>query len=122
MLQVLAHLIQLLKSDFIALKADVDKLDNNELATLPTGLNNLKTKVDGFDVGKLKTLPIDQIDKLEIVKQAVSNRLNMNVINSEIKSPNVSTLMETNQNNTRELNLQKKLVKLGIMYLTLVVY
>ena len=122
MLQVLAHLIQLLKSDFIALKAEVDKLDNNELATLPTGLNNLKTKVDGFDVGKLKTLPIDQIDKLEIVKQAVSNRLNMNVINSEIKSPNVSTLMETNQNNTRELNLQKKLVKLGIMYLTLVVY
>ena len=26
---------------------------------VPTGLNTLKTKVDGLDVGKLKTVPVD---------------------------------------------------------------
>ena len=33
------------KKDFIALKAEVDKLDINKLVNVPTILNNLKTKV-----------------------------------------------------------------------------
>ena len=40
------------KKDFIALKAEVDKLDLD----VPTSLNNLKTKVEDLDVGKLKLL------------------------------------------------------------------
>ena len=32
--------------DFIALKAEVDKLYNVKLVNVPTSLNNLKTKVD----------------------------------------------------------------------------
>ena len=40
------------KKDFIALKAEVDKLD----VDVPTSLNNLKTKVEDLDVGKLKLL------------------------------------------------------------------
>ena len=47
------------KSDFIALRAEVDKLRINELVNVPTGLNDLKTKVDDLDVSKLKTVPID---------------------------------------------------------------
>ena len=47
------------KKDFIALKAEVDKLDINELTNVPTSLNNLKTKVNNLDVGKLKTVPVD---------------------------------------------------------------
>ena len=47
------------KKDFIALKAEVDKLDINELTNVPTSLNNLKTKVNDLDVGKLKTVPVD---------------------------------------------------------------
>ena len=45
------------KKDFIALKAEVDKLDIDklQLVNLPTSLNNLKIKVDDLDVGKLKT-------------------------------------------------------------------
>ena len=42
------------KKDFIALKAEADKLDINKLANVPTTLHNLKTKVDDLDVGKLK--------------------------------------------------------------------
>ena len=48
------------KKDFIALKAEVDKLDINELTNVPTSLNNLKTKVNDLDVGKLKTVPVDR--------------------------------------------------------------
>ena len=41
------------KKDFIALKAEADKLDIDKLVNVPTRLN-LKTKVDDLDVGKLK--------------------------------------------------------------------
>ena len=56
MLQMLIHLIQVLKKDFIALKAEVDKLDINKLVNklVPTSLNNLKTKVDDLNLGKEK--------------------------------------------------------------------
>ena len=55
----LIHLIQLLKKDFIVLKAEVGKLDIDEVANLPTSLNSLKTKVDDLDVRKLKTVTVD---------------------------------------------------------------
>ena len=47
------------KSDFIALKAGVDKLDINKLVSVPTSSNNLRTKLDDLDVIKLKIVPID---------------------------------------------------------------
>ena len=43
------------KKDFIALKAEVDKLDISKLVNVLTSLNNLKTKVDDTNVGKLMT-------------------------------------------------------------------
>ena len=57
--QALIHLIQLLKKDFIVLKAEVGKLDIDEVTNLPTSLNSLKTKVDDLDVRKLKTVTVD---------------------------------------------------------------
>ena len=42
------------KKNFIALKAEVEKIDITKLSNVPTSLNNLKTKVDDLDVGKLK--------------------------------------------------------------------
>ena len=44
---------------FIALKAEVDKLDIDKLTNVPTSLNDLKTKVDDLDVVKLKVVPLD---------------------------------------------------------------
>ena len=55
---MLIHLIQLLKKDFIPFKAEADKLDINKLINVRTSLNNLKTKVDDLDFGKLKTVPV----------------------------------------------------------------
>ena len=43
------------KSDCIALKAEVDKLDINKFVNASTSLNNAKTKVHSLDAGKLKT-------------------------------------------------------------------
>ena len=42
------------KKDFIALKAEVEKIDITKLSNVPTSLNNLKTKVDDLDVKKKK--------------------------------------------------------------------
>ena len=44
------------KKDFIALKAEVDKLDIDKTVNVPTSLNNSKTKVADLDIGKLKTV------------------------------------------------------------------
>ena len=46
------------KKYFIALKAEVDKLDINKLVNVPTSLNNLETKVDDLNVDKLKPFPV----------------------------------------------------------------
>ena len=41
------------------MKAEFDKLDINKMVNVPTILNNLTTKVDDLDVGKVKTIPVD---------------------------------------------------------------
>ena len=47
------------KGDYIALKAEVEKLDINKLVDIPTSSNNLETNVDGLDVSKFKTVLVD---------------------------------------------------------------
>ena len=47
------------KKHCIALKAEVDKLDMKKLANVRTSLNNLKTKVDDLDVGRLKKVRLE---------------------------------------------------------------
>ena len=61
MLQALTliHLILLLKRDFIALKAEVDKLDINKVVNVPTSFNNLKTKVNDLMLVNEKAVPVD---------------------------------------------------------------
>ena len=84
------------KKDFIALKAEVDKLDINKLVNVPTSLNNLKTKVDDLDVGKLKTVPIDltkisDVVANEVVKNTKFHTLETKVNSSEKKIPDATT-------------------------------
>ena len=101
------------KKDFIALKAEVDKLDINKLVNVPTSLNNLKTKVDDLDVGKLKTVPID-LKKLsdvvanEVVKNAKFNTLKTKVNSLEKKISDATTLIHINQYNTDKQDLEEK--------------
>ena len=47
------------KNNFIALKAEVDKIDINKLVKVLSRLTSLKTKLDDLDVDKLKTVSVD---------------------------------------------------------------
>ena len=47
------------KTNFIALKAEVDKPNINTLVNLLSSLNNLRTKVDALDVDKLKSVSLN---------------------------------------------------------------
>ena len=85
--------------DFIALKAEVDKLDINKLINVPTSLNNLRTKVYDLDVGKLKTLSVD------LKKVWCSRELN----ELEKKIPDTTTLIDINQYNSDKEIFQKKM-------------
>ena len=102
------------KRDFIALKAEVDKLDINQLIYVPASLNNLKTKVNDLDVGKLKTVSVD-LKKLndvvhnEIVKNTKFNTLKTKVNNLEKKTSNETTLININQFNTDKQNSEEKI-------------
>ena len=46
-------------NNFVVLKADMDKIDISKLLCVPTHLDNLKLKVDGLGVAKLKPILID---------------------------------------------------------------
>ena len=46
------------KKDFIALKAEVGKLEIEKFVNVTTSLNNLKAMVDDLDVGKKKNVPL----------------------------------------------------------------
>ena len=87
--------------------------DINKLTTVPTSLNNLKTKVDDLDVGKLKTVPAD-LKKLsdvaanEVVKSTKFNTLKTKVNNLEKKVLGVTTSIHINQYNTDKQNLEEK--------------
>ena len=90
------------KKDFIALKAEIDKLDINKLVNVPTSLNDLKAKVDDLDVGKLKAVPVDlknlsEVVDTEVVKNTKFNTLKAKVSNIEKKIPDAATLIHINQ-------------------------
>ena len=91
------------------MKAEVDTLHNNKLINISTSLNNLKRKVDGLDVAKLKTVPVD-LKKLsdvvdnEVVKNTIFNTLKTNVNNLERKIADAITLIHIIQHNTNKIN------------------
>ena len=102
------------KKDFIALEAEIDKLDINKLTNVPTSLINLETKVDDLDVGKLKTVPVDlrkisNVVDSEVVKNTKFNTLKTKVNNLEKKISDAPTLIHINRYNTEKQNLEKKL-------------
>ena len=51
-------MLQAAKKDFIALKAEADKLDITKLVDVPTNLNNLITKVKLLTMKLLKKLKL----------------------------------------------------------------
>ena len=68
-------------------------------------MNNLKTKVEDLNFGKLKTIPVD-LKKLsdvvgnEVDKDTKFNTLKTKVNNLDTKVPDTTTLVHINQYNT----------------------
>ena len=76
------------------MKTEPEKLDINKLVNVPTSLNNLETKVDGLDVGKLKTI----IKVSNVVDQQLVENLNLNTVKTKVnnldkKIPDATTLV-----------------------------
>ena len=59
------------KKGFIALKAEVDKLEINKLIMFQLVWIILKTKLDNLDVGKLKTVPVELKKLSDVVDNEV---------------------------------------------------
>ena len=72
------------------------------MINVQTSFNNLKTKVDDLDVGKLKTVPAD-LKKLrdvvdnEIAKNTKFNTSKTKVNNLDKKIPDATSLIHINQ-------------------------
>ena len=69
---------------------------------VPTSLNNLKTKVNHLDVGKLKNVSVDlkelsDVIDNEVIKNKKFNILKTKVNNLEKKTPDATTLIHINQ-------------------------
>ena len=74
------------------------------MTNVPTSLNNLETKVDDLDVGKLKTLPVDlkkisDVVDNEVIQNTKFKTLKKKVNNLEKKIPDTTTLIHINQYN-----------------------
>ena len=83
------------------MKAEVDKLDINKFAGVPTGLNNSKTKVNVSVPGDLKKKLSDVVDN-EVDKNTKFNTLKTKVNNLQKKILDATTLIHTNQYNTNK--------------------
>ena len=95
------------------MKVEVDKLDINELINVPTSFNNLKTKEDDLDVGKLKSAPEDLKKLSDIVDNEVAKNSKFQYTKhkgkySEKKIPDATNLIHINQFNIDKQNLEKK--------------
>ena len=87
------------------MKAEVDKLDINKFIDVPTSLNNLKTKLDDLDAGKLNIFSTDlkklsQLVENQVVKNTKFNTLKMKVYKLDKKVPDSTTLYLINQYKT----------------------
>ena len=60
------------KTDLANLKSDFDKVDIDELKTIPSGLRSLKSKVYKLDIAKLETAPVDLSKLSDVAKNDIT--------------------------------------------------
>ena len=68
-------------------------------------MNNLKTKADDWDFGKLKTIPVNVKKVNDVVDNEVAKNRKFNTLKAKVKSlkkniSDVTILVHTNQYNT----------------------
>ena len=83
------------------------------MVNVPTSLNDLKTKVDNLDVGKLKTVPVDLKKLSDVVDNEVFKNTNCKTLKTKVNSfkkkiPDATTFIHINQYNTDKQTSRKK--------------
>ena len=76
------------------MKDEVDKLDINKLVNVPTGLNNLKSKVHELNVGELKIVLKDLKISTDIVKNEVVKNTKFNTLKMKVNKLDKRFLMQ----------------------------
>ena len=69
----------------MALRTEGEKLAIDKLNNVSTGLNNLKTKVNDLDVGKMKTVPVD----LKKLSDLLDNEIPENTLKKKVNKKNL---------------------------------
>ena len=69
----------------MALITEGEKLAIDKLNNVSTGLNNLKTKVNDLDVGKMKTVPVD----LKKLSDLLDNEIPENTLKKKVNKKNL---------------------------------
>ena len=75
------------------MKAEVEKLDINKFVNVPPSFNNLKTKVDYLDVGKLKAL-LDLKYLSNLVDKEVAKNTELNTLKTKVNNFKNKFLMQ----------------------------
>ena len=69
----------------MALITEGEKLAIDKLNNVSTGLNNLKTKVNDLDLGKIKTVPVD----LKKLSDLLDNEIPENTLKKKVNKKNL---------------------------------
>ena len=56
------------------------------MVNVPTSLNNIKTKVDDLDVGKLKSVPLDLKKLSDVVDNEVVKNTKFNTLKTKVNN------------------------------------
>ena len=75
------------------MKAEAEKSDINKFVNVPPSCNNLKTKVDYLDVGKLKTL-LDLKYLSNLVDKEVAKNTELNTLKTKVNNFKNKFLMQ----------------------------
>ena len=75
------------------MRAEFDKPDN-KFDSVPTSLNNLKTKVDDLDIDELKTVPVELKKLSDVVKNEVVKNTKCNTLKTKVNKLDRKFLMQ----------------------------
>ena len=75
------------------MRAEFDKPDN-KFDSVPTSLNNLKTKVDDLDIDELKTVPAELKKLSDVVKNEVVKNTKYNTLKTKVNRLDKKFLMQ----------------------------
>ena len=97
------------EKDFIALKAEVNKLDINKMTNVPSSLNNLKTKADDLDIRNMKTVPVNLKKISDVEDSGVVKNTKFNTPEVKNKMPGNGCWVTTNVSNRKISEVENKI-------------